>query len=224
MKPFFKATEGKMKQEIVKIQNKEYKWDENNGLESDAVLELEGLIAKYAWKYFFKMSKDKYEFADLQQDGNLGALKACKKFDPDKGAKYSTWAAKWILGEMANQQRTPETISLEEADSENALIYQSYRRAEELAMEYLSMLNKKDQTVLIDYFGLKNHDQHSLKDLAKKYKVTTSVARSLVIKAINKVRRGLNLGISASMTTNSSPIIVAKRHTQCIRTGLSKQM
>ena len=33
---------------------------------------------------------------DLIQEGNVGLMKAVKKFDPDKGIKFSYYAAFWI--------------------------------------------------------------------------------------------------------------------------------
>jgi RNA polymerase sigma-32 factor len=36
------------------------------------------------------------EILDLIQEGNLGLLRAVKKYDPDKGAKFSVYASFWI--------------------------------------------------------------------------------------------------------------------------------
>ena len=38
--------------------------------------------------------------ADIIQEGNLGLLKAVKKFDPDKGVRLVSFAVHWIKAEI----------------------------------------------------------------------------------------------------------------------------
>lgn len=56
------------------------------------------LVVKIAHKY--KENEFKYPLLDLIQDGNLGLIKAAKKFDPTLGYRFSTVAFWWIRQEM----------------------------------------------------------------------------------------------------------------------------
>ena len=47
---------------------------------------------------------------DLVSEGNIGLMKAVERFDPAKGGKLSTYAARWIKQSikraLANQSKT----------------------------------------------------------------------------------------------------------------------
>ncbi|NLZ44607.1 MAG: sigma-70 family RNA polymerase sigma factor [Clostridia bacterium] len=50
------------------------------------------------------------EFDDLYQIGSLGMLKAIARFDPEKGAKFSTYAVTVIMGEIRQYLREEGVI------------------------------------------------------------------------------------------------------------------
>lgn len=64
------------------------------------------LVVKIAQDY----SNYGMPLADLISEGNIGLMKAVERFDPDKGAKLSTYAAWWIKQaikrSLANQSKT----------------------------------------------------------------------------------------------------------------------
>ena len=64
------------------------------------------LVAKIAYDY----SNYGLPISDLISEGNIGLIKAVERFDPDRGAKLSTYAAWWIKQSMkralANQSKS----------------------------------------------------------------------------------------------------------------------
>ena len=70
-------------------------------------------LAQSNLKLVIKIAKDfrnyGLDFEDLISEGNIGLLKAVDKFDPSKGAKFSTYASFWIkqciYRALSNQSR-----------------------------------------------------------------------------------------------------------------------
>ncbi|TYB31947.1 MAG: sigma-70 family RNA polymerase sigma factor [Candidatus Mcinerneyibacterium aminivorans] len=54
------------------------------------------LVISIAKKY----TKSGYPFEDLIQEGNIGLIKAAKKFNPDLGYQFSTYACWWIRNQI----------------------------------------------------------------------------------------------------------------------------
>ena len=69
------------------------------------IKENENLIYKIASKY-----SNEYSIDDLYQAGCIGIIKACKKYNDNYNAKFSTYAYKYILGEMIDFIRKDKNI------------------------------------------------------------------------------------------------------------------
>jgi len=69
-------------------------------------------------------------FADLIQAGNVGILRAMEKFDPDNGAKFSTFAAFWIKA-MIQRQKLHEAGPIRlDRGREGRKIVHNFKKAE----------------------------------------------------------------------------------------------
>ena len=73
------------------------------------IKESEGLIYKIASKYSMY-----YSIEDLYQVGTIGVIKAYKNFKKDTSVKFSTYAYKYILGEIIEFIRCDRNIKVSE--------------------------------------------------------------------------------------------------------------
>ncbi len=88
------------------------------------IKENEGLIYKIASKY-----KDYYNIEDLYQAGCIGIIKASNNYKEGSNSKFSTYAYKYILGEIIDFIRKDKNIILSD-DMYN--IYKQYLKVKEL--------------------------------------------------------------------------------------------
>lgn len=64
--------------------------------DKEALQQLVNSNLKLVVKISLEFYKNTISLMDIIQNGNIGLMKAARKFDPDKGVKFSTYAAYWI--------------------------------------------------------------------------------------------------------------------------------
>lgn len=64
------------------------------------------ICTRYAWlvRWWARRCRGLLPREDLLQEGYLGLLRAAERYDPDRGAKFSTYAGWWIHQRMARAQ------------------------------------------------------------------------------------------------------------------------
>lgn len=88
------------------------------------IKECEGLIYKIASKYSIY-----YSIEDLYQVGSIGVIKAYKNYKEDSSVKFSTYAYKYILGEIIEFIRCDRNIKVSE---EYMSLYKKYSEIKRL--------------------------------------------------------------------------------------------
>jgi len=84
---------------------------------------------------------------DLIQIGNLGLVKAARRFNPDNGAKFSGFAKPYIKGEILRYQRDKAgTIRIPRNEYKQGKAVKIVHLSERLAEVYLLDENKQEET------------------------------------------------------------------------------
>ncbi|MCF7790494.1 MAG: sigma-70 family RNA polymerase sigma factor [Victivallales bacterium] len=116
--------------------------DDIHGEDEDAKERARAVLIKANLRLVVKIAHDfkglGLPLLDLISEGNIGLMRAVEKFDPKKGAKFSSYAAWWIKQSMrralANQSRTIR-IPVQSAGKINKIKSMRLKLAEELGRE-----------------------------------------------------------------------------------------
>ena len=151
---------------------------------------------------------------DLIGEGNVGLLTAARKFDPDQGVKFISYAVWWIrqaiLASLARHGRTVRVPLNRTADLSKIVrtaeaLRQELRReptpeeigqATGLSLEVvqslaaLNTLQRRDAKVLRLYFGLDGGREHTLEEIGGMLGVTRERVRQLRDRALKRLRVG----------------------------------
>lgn len=122
--------------------------------EKDLILENQNLIYSIIHKCFSNYPNKN----DLFQEGCLGLIKASKKYDNNFDTKFSSFAYKYVLGEISNYIREDKSVKIShdaqklyyKVEKVRILLYQKYMREpsiKELA-SYLEISEEKISEIL----------------------------------------------------------------------------
>ena len=85
---------------LVDVQGRSYIWSPQDGLDPTVVFTVRGYIYQQARRLEGPARSLGVSLDDLVQEGTLGALLAARRFDPDRGVQFLTFAAWWVKQRM----------------------------------------------------------------------------------------------------------------------------
>jgi RNA polymerase sigma-32 factor len=92
------------------------------------------LVVKIALDYHSHLN-----ILDLVQEGNMGLVRAVRKYDPDRGTRFSTYASFWIRAYMLKYlMDTWSMVKIGTKDSQRKLFYTLNREKEKLERSGIS--------------------------------------------------------------------------------------
>lgn len=140
---------------------------------------------------------------DLISEGNLGLIRAAKKFDPDRGTKFITCARPWITQAIQlyvqNSNTDKELTNMEDYifddETNDEMINTDFedevhniQSRSNAIDELLSCLTKREYRVLQSYFGLNNCKEMTLDEIGKEMGLTQERVRQIKDESIEKLQ------------------------------------
>ncbi|MBP5457960.1 MAG: sigma-70 family RNA polymerase sigma factor [Paludibacteraceae bacterium] len=147
-------------------------------------------------------------FSDLISEGNYGLVKAARKFDPDKGVRFISYAVWWIRNSLQEcvEQYLGKLNEVDGADyvfdnTVKADYGSSFPQTEMPDTNFMeeqgrnagiedlmSNLKKREVDILTAYFGLDGRDEMTLEEIGDEFKLTKERVRQIKDKALSKMR------------------------------------
>lgn len=148
---------------------------------------------------------------DLISIGTIGLIKAVVTFDPDKGARLATYAARCIENEilmmLRSKKKTSKEVSLYEPigtdrEGNEIQLFDIIETSEDDAQKRValkddiqllyskleSVLSPRERTVLKMRYGLHNEEEYTQREIAAKLGISRSYVSRIEKSAIEKLR------------------------------------
>ena len=163
------------------------------------------LVAHIVKKYDTKDN----DIDDLISIGTIGLIKGIDSFKNDKNIKLTTYCAKCIQNEILmyfrNNKKRINDVSLNDSigydkdgneinlidviksDDEDIIDLLHNKDSIITLIKYLDILNKREKEILIDRYGLFNHDELTQKEISKKLNISRSYVSRIEKRALLKI-------------------------------------
>ena len=138
------------------------------------------LVPYFAKSYFKTKNLNKYEREELIQEGYIGLMYACRKYDETRGLKFSTYSSYWIKRYFMNylmKKQKENNISL--PLKLEVIPYKDYNRAIDL-----DMLNNNEKEIIKKRF----FEKKKIIELAKENGVCRNTMTNKIKKIIEKLK------------------------------------
>lgn len=156
---------------------------------------------------------------DLEQEGRIGLFEAFKRFNPEMGYKFLTYAKWWIkkyqitylnehgrtirlpINKIINEKFIPvtDTISLETVPEAIGLSLHEVLGSSDTEVPFdveslLNAFNKvklkdREKDIILMYYGFKPYNKHTLQEIGEKYTMTKEGIRQIINKILIKLKK-----------------------------------
>ena len=160
----------------------------------------------------------KYYSSSVQQDdlisiGTIGLIKAINTFDPDKGTRLATYAARCIENEILMQfraqKKTAQDISVNEPidtdsegnpltlmdiiSTEDEIVEDIYKitMLQKLSKEVEKIKDPREKSIIIMRYGLDGRKSMTQLEVSKKLNISRSYVSRIEKKALKELRKAL---------------------------------
>lgn len=177
--------------------------------DEDALNELVNANLKFVVNIAKMYRKSGVPFSDLISEGNIGLIKAAKKFDGERNIKFISYAVWWVKNSIQecineyNQDNCEVNTDLFHINNQTKEIYEyelnninndyeesviNYQSRQTTIDDLLSCLQERERKIITLYYGLFNNKEHTLDEIGSALSLTNERVRQIKDKSLVKLR------------------------------------